>query len=625
MPPEDHWDISQYSYLRVDFTNRGKGLVLIDGRLDNNGAQDWHNSTNSLAYIMPGETETLGFPFPRSWSENDAPEIFNQLSGKPNGHRTHWKQFDPKNVKSLKFRIRSTVADIKLDNISASLCYPYGVEPNEAFMELPYLDEFGQVRKRNWPGKLKSLEELKTRFAAEDDLPPNPVSTFNQYGGWKHGPNLNSTGYFRTQKVDGKWWLVDPMGKLFFSQGLNSVGLNTSTPFKKDLKPLFGDLPPQNDPLYKTMIRWNKGTARLSYFRGNQVRVFGEQWKPKAFNRIHRRLHNWGINTIGAWSDPELKKPSPSGEQSAYTPQVHVLRSWDTRITPDTPDPFDPKFANHVAQGLRPIAEHSANDPWCLGVFIDNETDWPNDLVELVFSSEGPRHARQAFAAILKKKYSSVEDLNSQWKTNYDSWEAVEKQHDLKSAVQRKSDFELLYFATAQRYYQTCRDELRKAMPNHLYLGSRIHKCPTVVAQACAKYTDVYSLNLYESRAGTGNLTAGADVPVLISEYHFAAPDRGIEGVGLFPVGNQIQRARSFVGYTVAGLTNSKVVGAHWFAYVDQPATGRPYENYQIGFVDVTDTPYPIMTRYARQLAEQMYRIGNESPDDLDALERLWK
>ena len=74
-------------------------------------------------------------------------------------------------------------------------------------------------------------------------------------------------------------------------------------------------------------------------------------------------------------------------------------------------------------------------------------------------------------------------------------------------------------------------------MPNHLYLGSRIHKCPAVVARACAKFTDVYSLNLYESRAGTGNLPADADVPVLISEYHFAAPDRGLEGVGLFSSG----------------------------------------------------------------------------------------
>ena len=379
-PPKNHWDISQHSYLRVDLTNRGKGLVLIDGRLDNNDAQDYQNSTSSLAYIMPGETETLGFPFPRSWSENDAPEIFNQLSGKPNGHRTHWKQFNPKKVRSLKLRIRSTVLDVKLEDISISLCYPYGVEANQAYMELPYLDEFGQVRTRNWPGKLKSIEELKLRFAAEDDSPRNPVSTLNQYGGWKHGPNLKSTGYFRTQKVDGKWWLIDPTGKLFFSQGLNSVGFDSSTPFAKKARPLFGDLPPENDPLYKTMISSNKGTARLSYFRANQVRVFGEHWKTKACDRIHRRLHDWGINTIGAWSDSDLKKPSPSEHQTAYTPQVHVLRNWDTKITPDTPDPFDPKFADHVAQSLEPIADHSATDPWCLGVFIDNETDWPKRL-----------------------------------------------------------------------------------------------------------------------------------------------------------------------------------------------------------------------------------------------------
>ena len=35
------------------------------------------------------------------------------------------------------------------------------------------------------------------------------------------------------------------------------------------------------------------------------------------------------------------------------------------------------------------------------------------------------------------------------------------------------------------------------------------------------------------------------------------------------------------------------MVGAHWFQYMDEPATGRSDgENYNIGLVDVTDRPY---------------------------------
>ena len=35
------------------------------------------------------------------------------------------------------------------------------------------------------------------------------------------------------------------------------------------------------------------------------------------------------------------------------------------------------------------------------------------------------------------------------------------------------------------------------------------------------------------------------------------------------------------------------MIGTHWFQWLDQPATGRnDGENYNIGFVDVTDQPY---------------------------------
>ena len=44
---------------------------------------------------------------------------------------------------------------------------------------------------------------------------------------------------------------------------------------------------------------------------------------------------------------------------------------------------------------------------------------------------------------------------------------------------------------------------------------------------------------------------------------------------------------------SAARLGNPLIVGTHWFQYGDQATTGRgDGENYQIGFVDVCDTPY---------------------------------
>ena len=59
-------------------------------------------------------------------------------------------------------------------------------------------------------------------------------------------------------------------------------------------------------------------------------------------------------------------------------------------------------------------------------------------------------------------------------------------------------------------------------------------------------------------------------------------------------------------------------IGAHWFQYMDSPITGRAYdgENYNVGFINVTDTPYKPIVNAAREINEVMYDL-QESTDDI--------
>ena len=59
-----------------------------------------------------------------------------------------------------------------------------------------------------------------------------------------------------------------------------------------------------------------------------------------------------------------------------------------------------------------------------------------------------------------------------------------------------------------------------------------------------------------------------------------------------------------------ACLDNPRYVGCHWFQYTDQAMTGRYFdgEAYQVGFVSVTDTPYPELIEACRETAAKMYR-----------------
>ena len=77
----------------------------------------------------------------------------------------------------------------------------------------------------------------------------------------------------------------------------------------------------------------------------------------------------------------------------------------------------------------------------------------------------------------------------------------------------------------------------------------------------------------------------------------------------LAPVGDQKERATSYTRFVQGALAHPNFVGTHWFQFRDQPLTGRyDGEGYQIGFVDVADTPYPELTRAAREVGENMYR-----------------
>jgi agarase len=67
--------------------------------------------------------------------------------------------------------------------------------------------------------------------------------------------------------------------------------------------------------------------------------------------------------------------------------------------------------------------------------------------------------------------------------------------------------------------------------------------------------------------------------------------------------------------YVHSVIDNAAFVGCHWFEYVDEPLTGRTYdgENYNIGLVSVTDTPYPEMVEATKAVHAEAYsrRAGN--------------
>src|ERR1035437_2445967 len=113
---------------------------------------------------------------------------------------------------------------------------------SEILEKLPVVDGFGQWIHADWPLKIKGLEQLKKEWAEEEKTLQPGDFNYCKYGGYLN-TKAKATGFFRVEKVNGRWWFVDPDGHLFLS--MNVFGLTYGFPSPTDnRKTYYAALPP---------------------------------------------------------------------------------------------------------------------------------------------------------------------------------------------------------------------------------------------------------------------------------------------------------------------------------------------------------------------------------------------
>ncbi|MDB4673610.1 hypothetical protein OAF27_02235, partial [Verrucomicrobiales bacterium] len=208
--------------------------------------------------------------------------------------------------------------------------------PVAAYAEpLPTSVEIARAPDRPW-----SVEKTRT-LAALPNLPSDPPPS--RFGGAPDITTPDATGFFRTQKSDGRWWLIDPDGHPFIHRGVTSVRLLPSRGAKERLREQF-----------KTTRQWADAS--------------GEQ------------LHAHHFNGLGAWCDDRTLRPADNklvytkiwnfmsiyGRKRGGTTQESGHRGYPG----DCPFIFDPGFPEFCIEHARKLAA-TKDDPWLLGHFTD--------------------------------------------------------------------------------------------------------------------------------------------------------------------------------------------------------------------------------------------------------------
>ncbi|NLN75132.1 MAG: hypothetical protein GX139_02325 [Armatimonadetes bacterium] len=613
-PTQGMWDWSEAAGFAVDVYNPQDTIIDVSVRVDNPGADGISFCTYGNAKAAPKAWTTLSLYFTKS-----APALWG-MRGIPNVG-TLAKPIDLSKVTA--FQVYLSHPEVKRKLIISRARLLEGEYKAGGDVKQPFVDRYGQYKHAKWPGKLtKESQFAESDVAEQADIKANPApKDWDTYGGLLDGPQLEATGWFRAQKLDGRWWLVTPEGRLFFSMGMDCVQPSQHT-FVTQREKWFDWLPKDDDPEFGRFygqigsthsmadIIGGKGKA-VSFYEINLVRKYGKDWFAKWRDNTYSRLNSWGFNTIANWSHADVMQNSPMpftacAHISALGRSIEGGSGYWGRMA----DVYDSRFAESVDKTIAPIARLYASNRYLLGYFVDNELSWESiDWGALASPPDQP--CRIVFMDQLKKKYSTLEAVNKAWGTHAASWDDLRAPaNPTKDSGADLSEFSYNF---AHKYFDTVKSAIRKYDRNHLYLGVRFSgSAPEPVAKACADVADVVSYNIYstELKCSKWPLNGSLDAPIIIGEFHFGALDRGMFHTGLVDAKSQKGRAESFIKYVRSALDCPSMVGVAWFQYIDQAITGRTLdgENYNIGFVTVVDQPYPELVSAARKVNAEIYK-----------------
>jgi len=516
------------------------------------------------------------------------------------------------------------------------------------------IDPFGQYAHATWTGKITAVSDFAARLESENkDIAAHPkMPDRDEYGAWAGGEKVSpAPGFFQTVNRAGKWWLVAPNGNFFLSFGFNCmwpggdpIKSTMDTPTVIQAREYMFQSIPKDAHASKSEFQYGpfKGGPFDTYdfYGANVDRKYGTKYGSGDYvsgwnAQTLQRMQSWGFNTIGNWSDT-TPQSLQAQDKLPYTVNL-VSRSPSNVGRAHVPDPYDPGFSVSTENYIKGIITPKiAGDPWCLGYYCDNEIGWSESYPEWsgkeitvqnrytlaieVLADGSTQPAKAAFQSQMQTKYETIESLNTAWGAKFDSWKAFLKPYVVPVAPKNELIADMGGFtqAYAAKYATTIKSIIKKYDANHLYMGCRFsHSSPEVIKGVAQEGgCDVVSFNVYACALDPAlwAFTATLGRPCIISEYHFGAQDSGLFGYGTgttIRTLNQQDRAEKYAVYMKSLLAQPAFVGAHWFQYTDEPVTGRNYdgENYNIGFVDVADTPYSPMVDAARNIHAKAYQL----------------
>ncbi|MBO4979304.1 MAG: DNRLRE domain-containing protein [Clostridia bacterium] len=387
-------------------------------------------------------------------------------------------------------------------------------------------------------GSAKSSAFLSSSLA-------DTLSTYDVYGGISNaGFQGKVTGFFHTERIGERTYVIDPLGNPYFALGINTVDLGHTQNQKDYALEVYGT----EQAYYESMTAALKETGiNLTYGGGALLEV-----EDGLSSVIGLSVVLPYMSSIGA------------GRNNFSNGFAHN----------DTMNVFDPDFVTATDKNVATAitAGGYANNPRVFGYTSDNELPSGSDLL-LRYLTLDPTEPVNSFSYAVAWTWLAHRTGNPS--------PTLDDLYTFEDAAKLNDEFLAFVYA---RYYRVTREAIEKVDTNHMYMGSRIngtlYTCEDF-HRVCGYYLDIITANLYGGLNPVGTTITGfyrnAGIPFMVTEFFAKGMDAidangyklaNSTGAGIL-VQTQADRADYYEHYALAMLESKACVGWGWYCFRD--------------------------------------------------------
>ena len=442
------------------------------------------------------------------------------------------------------------------------------------------------------------------------------------YGGFMEVTGKR-TGFFHTEKIDGRWWLVTPDGHGFWGLGLSHLVTGMSQ------------------------------AAVTFAYKGDQ-----EAWMRDGIRKMRELGYNcvWSgpysqCRTQSDYVDKELAERVYRESKMPYALQVPLIKHAVELVPGEKrPDVFSAEYTQFVVDEVARRVRPNRDNPWLLGYYYGfgcfmRKYDWVNETLEREPGSPGRNHLltllRQRYDSdiaelnkVCQTSFPSFDELLSRGKLTYPGWLAPfqfgrGQLPDRPGAARILADAEAVFAEIVERLYKVAHIEIRKHDPNHMILGGYVKDWTYSkdVWVRIAPYVDLLAPQDLSDTNPVKAHVAATGLPVLMSvqEYGNVYP-LALQGLPFTPgsVPDHVDRRVLYdlLADRIAG--DPDMIGVSFCACLfDQSHWNSIYDRGQPGFYAIDGEPgQPDLLKLVTRVNAQMMESAR-SPLDEASIEEI--